>query len=311
MKILPRTFQKLSLCMIAYTLIVILWGAYVKISHSGDGCGKSWPLCHDNWVPAGRHMSTWIEFSHRVSSGLYGILVLLMIVLAFKTYPTHHPLRKAMVFTGFFTLSEALLGAVLVLAGLVGSNDSVFRAYVMALHLVNSLLLVASFVLVYDWALYKVHESRAKFSPLAPKIVIMICLFLIIASSGGIASLSTTLFPSESLFSGLVEDFSKDSHFLVRIRISHPLAATLLGGLLIYMSFYLGAKTSNPVLQKRLQALTYLLIFGVALGYVTLFALSPIFLKFAHLIWAYGIWIVLILCLSGKPEGARREGARP
>ena len=58
-----------------YTIIVILWGAWVRISHSGNGCGDHWPLCGGEFIPTEATAKTWIEYSHRMMSGLYGLIV--------------------------------------------------------------------------------------------------------------------------------------------------------------------------------------------------------------------------------------------
>ena len=62
--------------LVAYTILIIAWGAWVRISGSGDGCGDHWPLCKGEAVPIGESVKTWIEVSHRYSTALFGLLVL-------------------------------------------------------------------------------------------------------------------------------------------------------------------------------------------------------------------------------------------
>src|SRR5690242_19087626 len=79
----------------ALTLGVILWGAYVRASHSGDGCGAHWPLCNGTVaLPAAGQTKTLVEFAHRATSGLDGLLVLALLVWAFVKYERGHPARK-------------------------------------------------------------------------------------------------------------------------------------------------------------------------------------------------------------------------
>lgn len=284
--------------MVTYSLIVILWGAFVRISNSGDGCGKSWPLCQNSIIPAEKNLPMWIEYGHRLTSGLYGILILILIFLAFRSFNKGHIIRKFAIASGILTITEALLGARLVLAGLVGSNDSVERALTITVHLVNSLFLVASLVLLYDWA----REEKYKIQPLEKKnnyqFLAIVSLFLFLGCSGGIAALSTTLFPSESLLSGVLADFSQSSHFLVRIRITHPLSATFIGFFLIALIYTIYKRVNDDFMKFRTSVLMGLITSGLGLGYSTLFLLSPVFLKLLHLSWAYFIWTAIVLCFS-------------
>ena len=298
LKLSPTQLQRFSAGMVIYSLVVILWGAFVRISNSGDGCGKSWPLCHDSFIPPTNSLPTWIEFGHRLTSGIYGILILFLIIAAFSSYPKKHIVRKLALLSGVLTISEALLGARLVLAGLVGSNDSIERAVTMSVHLINSLFLVASLILLYDWTKEKLYPiklikyKRKLFS------ISSLVIFLIIGSSGTIAALSTTLFPAESLLSGILADFSKSSHFLVRVRIAHPLSATFLGVVLLSFAYIAYVKVNDDCMKFRTTVLMGLIPSGIGLGYATLFLLSPLFLKLLHLSWAYFIWTGVVLCIS-------------
>ena len=51
-------------------LLVILWGAYVRATGSGAGCGSHWPLCNGEVVPRSAGLATLIEFTHRATSGV-------------------------------------------------------------------------------------------------------------------------------------------------------------------------------------------------------------------------------------------------
>ena len=71
-------FSKVLFYFWLYTLAVILWGAWVRISHSGDGCGNHWPLCSGDLIPNFSQTKTWIEYTHRLMTGLYGVVVVLI-----------------------------------------------------------------------------------------------------------------------------------------------------------------------------------------------------------------------------------------
>src|SRR5689334_1905422 len=55
---------------VAYNVAVVVWGAYVRATGSGAGCGSHWPLCNGEFLPSAPQTKTAIEFTHRVTSGL-------------------------------------------------------------------------------------------------------------------------------------------------------------------------------------------------------------------------------------------------
>ena len=74
-------------------VLVILWGAYVRASKSGDGCGSHWPLCNGLVVPNVSRFTTIVEFTHRLTSGVAFILVVILLVRAWRTFGKGHPAR--------------------------------------------------------------------------------------------------------------------------------------------------------------------------------------------------------------------------
>ncbi|MCX7979340.1 MAG: COX15/CtaA family protein, partial [Bdellovibrionaceae bacterium] len=244
----------------------------MRISHSGDGCGDSWPLCHGELIPQVSQGKTWVEFSHRLTSGLFGLLVLALFLWSRRLYPVGHIVRKAALWTLFFTITEALLGAKLVLFGLVGNVDSLFRLITMSLHQVNSLVLSGC----VSWLLLAAQDRCApNVGAALRKQIKSLLIFLLVATSGAWAALSTTLFPSESLWEGLLTDFHPDSHWLLKLRAVHPVLGLLLGGSL---SAWLWQKGS---LENQAASATMSLL--VVIGMLTLLMLSPLPMKVLHL----------------------------
>lgn len=290
--------------MVAYTLLVILWGAWVRISFSGDGCGDSWPLCDGQVIPGEMSLKTFNEYFHRLTSGLYGIFALILWLWAKKTFDISHPARKYALLTFIFTITEALLGAKLVLFGLVTDNDSAFRAIVMAAHLLNSLALMSFVALTSDFAQIPKWQKREK--PILPLsisakyfLMILIIGFALIGTSGAIAALSTTLFPSESLIAGILNDFSDQAHFLVKLRIFHPLLGTLIGLFVAYVGYQSWLNTKYDLeVRKKAKNLAIMSASAVVIGYVTLITLSPIPLKIVHLSLAHGMWFCLVIFMN-------------
>lgn len=267
-----------------YTLLVILWGAWVRISHSGDGCGDHWPLCGGEYLPDLTQKKTWIEYSHRIMSGVYGILVLFTF-FRFRKSPSP-VVRKLSWFLLGLMCSEALLGAALVKGQLVTVNDSVARLATMSLHQLNSFLLTGVTYLFYLAS----RDRELKFNQFN-----LLLLFGLLPLTGAIAALSSTLFPSVSLLQGVVQDFSGESHLFIRLRGLHPFFATVIGLFFVSWCF-----------MKNLNRLALEFLVAIAVGFVTLMTLSPAYLKLAHLLIAHLLWARLIYTLVNLPDSKTR-----
>jgi cytochrome c oxidase assembly protein subunit 15 len=295
--------RKILWASLIYTLLVIVWGAWVRISHSGDGCGATWPLCQDQLIPIAAQSKTWVEYTHRAMSGIYGIMILVLTLMAHRRTDSSPELKRMMKLTFFFMITEALLGAKLVTQGLVGTNDTPFRAFVMSLHFTNSLLLTGSLALSALFAAAKVwrrkqwieiHGVSQRILRRIPAGTIVI--FLLIGITGTIAALSNTLYPANSLLAGLAADLDANSHYLIRLRGLHPTLGFFLGtGLTIF--FYLMSEMLGED-QSFLRDRAFRLALGFAalviVGSITILAQAPVPLKLLHLTLAHGTWILIL-----------------
>src|ERR1700748_3751880 len=72
---------------VVYNVAVIVWGAYVRATGAGAGCGNHWPLCNGEVIPRAAKLETLIEFSHRATSGLAALLVLGLCVACWRALP--------------------------------------------------------------------------------------------------------------------------------------------------------------------------------------------------------------------------------
>ncbi len=265
-----------------YSILVIVWGAWVRISKSGDGCGTSWPLCNNTIIPDTENTHTLIELTHRLSTGIYGILAILLVIWTFKLYSKQHNIRKISLFILSLTILEALIGAKLVLFGLVGGNTGVDRIIVMSLHQVTSVLLTGSVAKAY----YLTFTNKINPSYLIATLKIM---FLLIVATGGIAALSNTVFPSNSIIEGLMSDLDPNSHILLKLRIIHPILAMTLTFAMLFIIIKL--YKDDP---KYAIKLSIFISIGVVIGLITLITLSPTYMKLIHLTIAHIIWAVIV-----------------
>src|SRR3982750_3804624 len=144
-------FARYAWSVLAYNVAVVLWGAFVRATGSGAGCGNHWPLCNGTVTPHSPTMATIIEFTHRATSGIDLVLVAILAMWAFRAFPRQHPARLGAALSVVFLISEALLGAGLVLLEHVAKNASGGRGYSLSTHLINTLTLLACLTLTAWW----------------------------------------------------------------------------------------------------------------------------------------------------------------
>ncbi len=145
-------YAKYAWFVVAFNMGVILWGAYVRATGSGAGCGSHWPLCNGVVIPRSQSVETLIEFTHRLSSGVAFLLVVGLLIWAWRVFPKGSIVRNGAVFSMLFMTTEALVGAGLVLFELVADNISIARAVSISIHLVNTFLLLACLSLTAWWS---------------------------------------------------------------------------------------------------------------------------------------------------------------
>jgi cytochrome c oxidase assembly protein subunit 15 len=294
-------FAKYAWFVLAYNLIVILWGVFLRASKSGDGCGQYWLTCHGEVIPSAPQMKTVIEFSHRLTSTLDGIFLIVLLVWAialwyFRKNERKPYLLKATIGSFIFVVIEGLLGAGLVLTGNTAETLTAARPFWMAAHLINTLILL-SFLTLTAW-----FASGGK--PFKLRAQLKVSLFLgvavlgifFIGMSGSVAALSSMIFPSTTLSEGLAKDFSSTSHILLRLRLSHPILSVLVSVYLIFIAGWLKMKAAHLASVVRwANILSALIIVQIAFGSLTLLTLAPIVMQLGHLLLADIIWIVFVL----------------
>jgi cytochrome c oxidase assembly protein subunit 15 len=79
-KHITRALVRYAWCVVGYNILVILWGAVVRATGSGAGCGNHWPLCNGQVVPLSPRVDTVIEFTHRCMTGGATFVVLGLLV---------------------------------------------------------------------------------------------------------------------------------------------------------------------------------------------------------------------------------------
>jgi len=316
-------YAKFAWAVLGYTVLVILWGALVRATHAGAGCGNHWPLCNGEVIPLAPKFETIIEFTHRVTTGLALPLVCALFWWASKQYTRGHAVRRAAFWSLVLILIEALLGAGLVRFELVVKNSSAARVAYLSLHLINTFILLGALTLTAWYASTRATARRitapVRSDSLATDVglgfafknrdlkfwlfAIAIMGTLLLGVTGAIAALGDTLFPVKTLAEGVRQDFDQLAHPLVRLRLLHPLVAVAVGTYLIALGGLslcglLGdASRHAKIFAGSIITLVFVQIFA---GTVNVVLLAPVWMQLVHLFLADLLWIALVLFIAAS-----------
>jgi cytochrome c oxidase assembly protein subunit 15 len=281
-----RTVARFAYLTLACFILVVLWGAVVRTSGSGAGCGANWPLCNGDFFPHHPRLATLIEFIHRSTSGICTLLDLALIAWTFGVTPRRHPARTAVLWSFTFLILEAALGAVLVLRHYVENNASPARVLMQSIHFTNTLLLVASLALTAFFLSPTRNEppTTPHSTPRGPALLAILST-IAVGATGSIAALADTLFPSPTLRAALASDFAATSPLLIRMRWLHP-AAALIAVLCVLPLLRSATRLSRTVLT--------LLVLQFALGVADILLLAPAWMQVLHLLGADLYWVALV-----------------
>ncbi|MFK7800595.1 MAG: COX15/CtaA family protein [Anaerolineae bacterium] len=286
---------KYAWIVLAYTVLVILWGAFVRATGSGAGCGSHWPTCNGDVIPRPESIETLIEFSHRLTSAILGPMVIGLVVWAWRTHGFSHRITKGAIWTFVFVLIEGGIGAGIVLFEYVADNPSSARAVWMGAHLVNTLILLAITTATAWWAsggpAFRLRNNRT----IAGMLAVGLFMLLIVGAFGAITALGDTLFPAESFLEGATAKFDPEAHFSVKARLWHP---TIAVGTVIYLLviFWTTEEFWASAIRSRWTKINIALLIAQILGgIVNVLLAAPIWMQIVHLLMADLSWIALII----------------
>jgi cytochrome c oxidase assembly protein subunit 15 len=286
-----RLFSRAAWGVLAYNILVVLWGAYVRATGSGDGCGNNWPLCKGTVVPRAPQAQTIIEFTHRASVLLAFVAVVALAIWAFRLFPRGHRARFFSALSLLFFFVEALLGAGLVLLRYVAQNASAGRAVYLSAHLVNTQVLLALLALT---AWFGGDAKTRQWLRPARSIVAALPVALVVAVSGAIAALGDTLFPASSIASGMRQEFAGTAGALLRLRAVHP-AVAVIGALFLLGAAVTALRSERPAAVRTGMAVAFLVFLQLLAGVLNIVLLAPVWMQILHLLLADLLWIALVV----------------
>ncbi len=290
-KPVSRALTRYAWFAVGYNILVILWGALVRATGSGAGCGNHWPLCNGQVVPLAPRIDTIIEFTHRCMTGGATFIVLALLLWTFRATVKGQAARVAAVASTLLLVNEAILGALLVKLGYVTGNQSMGRVVMLSIHLSNTLLLLGALTLTA--VLLGTGQRTSELSLRGRRALWALTGLLatiVVGVSGSLAALGDTLFPASSLRAAVEQDLSSSSPLLLRLRSVHPLSALIAAGFVLWLT-----AEARRAGARRLSAVVLALLGAqFLLGLADVLLLAPTWLQILHLLGADLYWVALI-----------------
>jgi len=303
---------RLAWATLGCNVAVVLWGAYVRATGSGAGCGNKWPACDGDVLGASASGQTIVEFTHRMTSAIALLMVTCLVIWCWRTTKKGDWARYAALLAGGFLAIEALLGAALVLLNHVAGDQSAGRILFLCLHLGNTLLLLASLSLTAAW----LSNGSASFTLIrnwrqVSAIGLGLLATMATGITGAVAALADTLFPATSLRLSLAQDFASGASPLLRFRLLHPAVAALAACYVVWVIVRIS--TWQNRFSQRARALIILFFVQVGIGALNVLLLTPVWLQIAHLLVGDVLWIFLVLASADLvllPDNAHKVCTR-
>jgi heme A synthase len=280
-------FARIALLTALLTFGLIVFGAVVRVTDSGLGCGNQWPLCHGSLIPPLDNITAWIEWLHRLYAVLIGVFGIVSLVLAVRAYRT----RNRAVLTA--TITAAILFAVQSGLGAIVVVLDLPPTFV-TLHLGTAMLLFAALLLAAVLSVYK-PEVRYRPDQVTTLIYITAALSLVIILTGALVrgSGSTLACTDWPLCNGQV--IPTDQGRSALIHMFHRASVLGLGVALVLLVWQVFRYRQSPRLKWL--SVAALVIYLAQAGVGALFVLSaaaPLW-GAAHVGMAAATWGLLVV----------------
>ena len=299
-------FARFAWALLVWNIPVILWGAYVRVSFSGDGCGAHWPFCNGYVIPQQMARPMLIEFTHRLMTSVDSVGAMVLCIWAFAAYLKGHAVRRYALLSLLFLFVEALLGAGLVLFRKVAHDQSAGRAIYLSAHLTNTMLLLGA-ITITAWLAQR-DISRITWTRISRAFAWALAITVAVSITGSIAALGDMLFPATSLSAGLAQDFASTSHFLLRLRLFHPVLAIAGAGYLLWTATKAMRNEEDSPARAAGIRVMFLIVLQVLAGLVNFTLLAPLWMQMTHLLLADVLWIAVVVMVMETARTQRDIG---
>lgn len=293
-------FLNLTYLTLAVTVFVIVFGAFVRASLSGDGCGTSWPHCGETIIPDGSSVAAIIEFSHRTTSGLAVLLALAVVIASRRVFTAGHPARKTAGWSLAFVLGSGFIGMLLVVFEWVKFDVSLGRVITMPLHLLNTYMMLGALAMT---AYYASGGERATFKgqgPVGTGLKWALGGMFVLGMTGAISAMGKTAFQSHfqaanTFMERMSLHIGDGAHPLLKGGALHPLMATSVGVIVVFACLLVMQRRQSAQVDKWARATIAVFIVQMVFGTANLLMSAPVWMQMTHLLLAITDWMCLVM----------------
>jgi heme o synthase len=302
-------FATYSWVVLFYNFLVVAWGVFLRASNYGDGCGTNWPFCTGEKNPVKGSFATFVESSHRLSTMLVGLLVIIMVVWSIRTFERGHLARKASWAVLALTLFEGFIGRHLVVRELVTSNDTVERALWMSLHVMSTFALLG-FISLAALAASGIRPIQFRKQGVAAWLLVGgLVGTVLLGVSGAISAFGHQVRPDVV---GLSERMKPAAFWASKLAVAHPVGSASVGLFLLLMVGMIQHLRPDPFVRNAGKLVIGLLVVQMGVGLINIFTHAPIGLQMVHLVMADANWVsIVVLSVAALGVGIEPVESRP
>jgi heme A synthase len=292
------TFSWLAVITALLTLGLIVFGAIVRVTDSGLGCGNEWPLCHGSIFPPLDNLTAWIEWTHRLFAALIGVLGLGMLFVAWRAYRTNNrSVLTATVVAAVLFFVQSMLGALTVKLDL--------PPLVVTLHLGTAMLLLGALLFAAVGSLYQPRDYKPRDNVTALTYITTGLSLVIILTGALVRGSGATLVCEDwPLCNG--ELVPVNQGMLAIVHMAHRYAVAALGLTILLLVWYI-LRTREDRAERSLAILAVVVYFAQAVvGAFYVLTQAAAWAGATHVGLAATTWALLI-CLCALETLNSRE----
>lgn len=276
-----RLFVRLALATALLTVGLILFGAIVRVTDSGLGCNRDWPLCGGSIFPPLDNLNAWIEWLHRLFAILIGLFGIGMLVTAFRAYRNNRTVWIGTLVAAALFAVQSILGALVVKLDLPPT--------IVTVHLGTAMLLLGALLFAYIGAVYRPaityardHVTLLMYATAGVSLIIILTGALVRGAGATLACIDWPLCNGELLPTGQGP--------LQVVHMTHRFSVAAFGLLLVLLMWYV-FRSERPAAQRTLSVVAFVLyLFQSGIGALfVLEAAAPLWgtlhVGFASLTW--------------------------
>jgi heme A synthase len=215
------------------------------------------------------------------------------------------------VLSSVFIITEALIGAAIVLLEYVAHNASYYRAAWMALHLVNTFILTAGLGAMAWFFRSPVAFRFRDLQGFRVPFMLLLAGVVLVSTSGAVSALGQTLFPAlpeQTILEHVTQDPYVDTPYPMLLRLVHPVVAIAVSAGLLAFARIAGDRTDDPSVKRWSDVLTGMVVVQLLIGIMNVGLSAPGWMQLVHLAAANALWLSLLGTAAAVATTTRLRG---